>query len=493
MARPYVLSLEAASGAPEGEPLYASIARAVAADIARGRLKPDEKLPGSRALAATLGVHRNTVLAALRELTAQGWVEARPARGVFVRALAAAEQPRPSARAARLRSEVPRRPGFDFDASPLHPHAVGRGAPPKQLVLTGGVPDPRLFPAELLARAYRRALRRRGGELLDYGDAYGDRRLRAALADMLTRLRGIAASPDDVLITRGSQQAIWLAAHCLLGPGDRVGVECWGYPPAWSALRGTGATLVPLEVDGEGVSLASIERALEGGPLRALYLTPHHQYPTMVALSAQRRIGLLRLLAQHRIALLEDDYTHEFHFEGRPRLPLASADRDGHVVYIGTLSKILAPGLRIGYAVAPPAVLARMAALRTSVDRQGDAIAEAAVAELLEDGEIERHARRMRRIYHARRDVLAEALTRHLGDRVSFALPQGGMAFWVQVQDGAAIPRWVERARARGVIFRAGSELHVAPRGDEPFVRMGFTRLDEAELERAVRIVAATA
>src|SRR5699024_8719827 len=127
-----------------------------------------------------------------------------------------------------------------------------------------------------------------------------------------------AASADDVLVTRGSQQAIWLAAHCLLEPGDRVGVECWGYPPAWDALRATGATLVPLSVDGEGVQPGAIEEALAQGPLRALYLTPHHQYPTMVTLSAQRRLALLALLARHRIALLEDDYTHEFHFEGRP-------------------------------------------------------------------------------------------------------------------------------------------------------------------------------
>ena len=156
---------------------------------------------------------------------------------------------------------------------------------------------------------------------------------------------------------------------------------------------------------------------------------------------------------------------------------------------MGTLSKILAPGLRIGYVVAPPPVLTRMAALRTSVDRQGDSIAEAAVAELLEDGEVERHARRMRRIYRARRDVLSEALTRRLGARVSFAVPQGGMAFWLRVH-GTRVEPWVERARARGVTFRAGSELALAPRAAVPYARMGFTRLDEPELERAVKLVA---
>ncbi len=160
------------------------------------------------------------------------------------------------------------------------------------------------------------------------------------------------------------------------------------------------------------------------------------------------------------------------------------------MVYIGTLSKILAPGLRIGYAVAPRAMIAHMAGLRTAIDRQGDAIAEAAVAELLEDGELERHTRRMRRIYHARRDVLAGELAKQLGERVSFELPPGGMALWVRVH-GTKPERWVERARARGVTFRAGSELSLIERGDVPYVRMGFTTLNERELARAVREAAA--
>jgi GntR family transcriptional regulator/MocR family aminotransferase len=248
---------------------------------------------------------------------------------------------------------------------------------------------------------------------------------------------------------------------------------------------------VPLAVDADGVRIDSIEAALAAGPLRALYLTPHHQYPTMVALSAQRRLRLLALAKQHRFAVLEDDYAHEFQFEGRPRLPLASADRAGVVVYIGTLSKILAPGLRIGYVVAPRALLDSMAAQRTISDRQGDSTAEVAVAELLEDGEVERHVRRVRRVYRERRDVLAHELTSRLGERVSFALPSGGMAMWIRVR-GSKPERWVERARARGVVFRAGREFSLEHRASEhgtvPFVRMGFTRLDPRELARAVAI-----
>lgn len=485
MPREYLLALEPQRS---DEPLYIAISRAIVRDIARGRLPPGARLPGSRKLSEMLGVHRNTVHAALRDLSAQGWVEARPARGVFVRSCEQELRERPFAAAAVQRSEVPSRLGFTLDERelPLLPAPL----PPETLILTGGVPDPRLFPRELLARAYRRVLRRRGDRLLDYGDAFGELALRRALADMLTRLRGLAASADDVIVTRGSQQAIWLAAQTLLRPGERVGVESWGYPPAWEALRSSGAELVPLEVDREGLCIDSLEQALARAPLRALYITPHHQYPTTVALSGERRMRLLELARQHRFAIFEDDYSHEFQYDGRPRLPLASADRAGLVVYIGSLSKILAPGLRIGYAVAPRVLLSRMAALRAYVDRQGDAIAEAAVAELMEDGEVERHARRMRKIYAGRRDLLMHELTRRLGERVEFTVPHGGMALWVRVH-GTEPSRWVARARARGVTFRPGRELSLLARGEVPFVRMGFTRLDEREIVRAVQRAAA--
>lgn len=483
MSREYVLTLDRTH---EGEPLYAAIARALSNDIARGRLRPGARLPGSRTLATMLGVNRNTVHAALQELVHQGWVEAQPARGMFVR------QPeggpaKPFSRAVPLRTRVPTSMGFELEQSAVQ--RVGAAIPERPLNLLGGVPDPRLLPHELIARAYRRALKRRGGLLLDYGDARGELSLRSALADMLTRLRGLAAEADDLIITRGSQQAIWLAARCLLGPGARIGVESWGYPPAWEAFRSTGAELVPLTVDGDGLSIEALERALESGPLRALYLTPHHQYPTMVGLSAQRRLRLLELARRHRFAILEDDYAHEFHYDGRPRLPLASADVHGVVVYIGTLSKILAPGLRIGYAVAPRPLLERMAAERTIIDRQGDAAMEAAIAELLEDGEIERHARRVRRVYAERRELLAHELRAKLGAQLSFELPAGGMAFWLRV-NGVAPSPWAARALARGVLFRAGRVYSLLDEGDVPFVRMGFTALDPRELKRAVSLAA---
>ncbi len=340
-------------------------------------------------------------------------------------------------------------------------------------------------PVAELSRAYRRALRRAGAELPGYGDPHGEPRLRAAIAALLADVRGLAATPRSVLITRGSQMAIDLCAKVLLSPGDLVAVEALGYQPAWAALRSTGARLTPLPVDESGLRVDALAALLRRERVRALYLTPHHQYPTTVVLAPGRRMELLRLAAEHHVAVIEDDYDNEFHYTGRPVLPLASADRAGVVLYIGTLSKILAPGLRIGFLVAPEPFIERAAAVRVTIDRQGDRAVEHAVAELLEDGDVQRHARRMRSVYASRRDALAEALTRHLGDAVSFDLPPGGMAFWVEVAAGIDVEAWSERARPR-VHFSTAKRFTFDGR-PRSFLRLGFASLTEPEIAEAVK------
>ena len=490
-------------------PLFSRIAQAISGDITRGRLRPGQRLPGTRTLASDLGVNRNTVIAAIDELVAQGWVETRPASGCFVRDIAPGDhRPRPLARNLAPRAGVPARTSYALGRrkeTGVRPRLVaGAGgvlravdqldspaeSPAAPLSLAGGVPDARLFPGDLLARAYRRVMKRHAAAVLDYGDPRGYAPLRAALAEMLADTRGLATGADDVLITRGSQMALWLIGRTLLEPGDRVAVESYGYVPAWDALRQSGAKLCPVAVDGEGMRVADLEKLLAKGPLRAVYITPHHQYPTMATLAAARRIRLLALARQHGFAIIEDDYDNEYHYEGRPVLPLASADRSGSVVYIGTLSKVLAPGLRIGYVAGPRPLLERMSDDRILIDRQGDTPTEAAVAELLEDGEVGRHIRRTRRIYHDRRDALAEGLRRELAGQVGFEVPRGGMAFWLHVDPAIDVDRWASRAQERGVIFTPGRLVSFDDCA-QPYARIGYARVDEAEIARAVAILRA--
>jgi GntR family transcriptional regulator/MocR family aminotransferase len=467
-------------------PMFLQIARAVADGVRAGRLRPGDPLPGSRTLAGTLKVHRNTALAAYRELEAEGWITTSAARGTFISRALPDRRPRSFA-AVPERRATPVAPGFE-----LRPDQVPLAHVPRPGVvhLSGGAPDPRLFPSAALARAFRRALRLHARTLLDYGDPRGLAKLREALAAMLRNVRGLSASADTIQLTRGSQMGLDLVARALLQPGDVVAVEAYGYKMAWEAFRRTGARLVPVPVDGDGIDLDRLEALAQAERLRAVYVTPHHQYPTTVLLSPGRRLRLLELARKKRFAILEDDYDHEFHYDGRPVLPLASADRSGTVVYLGTLSKILAPALRIGFVVAPPPVVEKLAHLRMFVDRQGDQLTEYAVAELLEDGEVQRHARRSRKIYQGRRDALCASLRRRLGASVSFQVPSGGSALWLKVSPELDARKWAECAIRNGVDLLPAWNFAFDGK-PHPYFRLGYAHFSETELDEAVKRLAA--
>ena len=468
-------------------PPFLQIARALASDVRRGRLRPGDPLPGSRRLAASLGVHRNTVLAALAELMAEGWIETSPGRGTFVTRALPGERGRPFSRRLGIRVHVPGRMPFA-----LHEPPAGYRQPdlPRgTLNLSHGSPDVRLVPARSIGRAYRRVLATRSADVLAYGDPEGSPALRAALASMLASTRGLSVTSDDVFVTRGSQMALTLAARALLRPGDVVAVEQIGYRPAWEAFHAAGATAVPVPIDEDGLDVEALKALAQRRTLRAIYVTPHHQYPTTVTLKAARRLALLALARTERIAVIEDDYDHEFQYEGRPVLPLASADEAGVVVYIGTLSKILAPGLRVGYIVAPSSVLRNIGAIRSLLDIQGDLATEAAIASLIEDGELQRHVARVRRAYANRREILAHSLRRTFGSDVDFANAAGGMALWVHFHMRADFDRWAQRSVERGVSWYTGRRYTFGGQMI-PYARFSFAWLNERELPEAVKRMA---
>ena len=476
---------ELALSLPGGEkrPLFERVGGALTDAIRDGRLRPGDRLPSSRGLAASLGVHRNTVIAAYEALVAQGWIETARGRGTFV----SSALPEVRARAfAETAPRLSRDLGFSLPRAPRSHLPLAWPPPPGVLSLAGAVPDVREVPVADLARAYRRAVRRHTRTALDYGSEGGHPALREALAEMLAALRGLAVGPEDVFVTRGSQQALYLAARALVRPGDVVAIESLGYAPAWEAFRAAGAKLVGVPVDERGLRIDRLEALTRRTPIRALYVTPHHQYPTLAVLSAERRLALLELARRERFAVVEDDYDYEMHYEGRPLLPLASADRAGVVVYVGTLSKILAPGLRVGYVVAPRPLLDRLALHRRSIDRQGDAAVEIAVAELLVDGVVERHARRMRRLCRARRDHLASEVRERLGEELAFTVPPGGMALWMRARPDLDVDAWAERCLEGGVHFLTakGFAFDARPR---PALRLGYSYLREEELSEAVQ------
>jgi GntR family transcriptional regulator/MocR family aminotransferase len=298
--------------------------------------------------------------------------------------------------------------------------------------------------------------------------------------------RGLECGPENICLTRGSQMGIYLSARLVAEPGDAVVVESLTYPPAREAFRAAGAKIVSVGIDDQGMRVDELEECCRRQRIRAVYVTPHHQFPTTVLLPPERRIRLLALAEQFGFAVVEDDYDHEFHFAHRPMLPIASLSGWGKLLYIGSLSKLLSPSLRIGYLVAAEAVIDRAAGEIMMIDRQGDPVTEMAAADLMVSGALKSHTRKVLRVYSERRDCLAEALRTQLGAAAEFSLPQGGLAIWIRFAAGldpVAIAAAADRRGAGfmpGVAFFSGGET--PPNG----ARLGFASMNEAELVEAV-------
>lgn len=457
-------------------PIFLDLAQSIITEIERGRLKPGDPLPGTRALARSLNLNRNTVDAAYHELTMQGWLEARPSRGTFI----ATDLPESTATAMRPPALV-------------EPSVVS--AKPPVLHMTDGAPDARLMPHAELARAFRTALSS-SATLTDmaHGDPYGAPRLRSVLSEYLAHERGLAVPANQVMVTRGSQMGLFLSAAALITPGDVIAVEEPGYPLAWAAFRAAGTNVVGVPVDAGGIDLDRLERiAAETPRLTAVYVTPHHQYPTTVTLGAGRRLRLLELARRHGLTVIEDDYDNEYRFDGRPILPMAArASADQPIVYLGSLSKLMAPALRLGYVVASPATLARMATVREAIDRQGDLPLEQAFASLIAQGDVRRHARKARRVYQARRDLFVTLLKEHLSDTVDFVVPAGGLAIWVKMREGLSAQQWSDYALRLGLAISPGARFTLDPIAPPEALRVGFASLDEQELCQAMRLFVAS-
>jgi len=479
MLRPWKMLLAERIDSHRDAPLYMQIIHALIHEIQRGRLLPGEFLPSSRELAAALEVNRKTIVLAFEDLIAQGWLASAGTRGTMV----ATSLPDMAVRRAQSRvvESVPSPQNAEYsfmEAAPL---------PPRDwtVKLDEGSPDGRLFPADLLARAYRTAVQRASREnRLLYGDPRGSLLLREAIATMLRTQRGVMATAANVCITRGSQMGVALAARVLIRPGDVVLVEALTYEAGVNVLKESGAKVIAVGLDKQGVNVDDVERMCRVHKVRAIFLTPHHQFPTTVALQPDRRLRLLNLARQFGFAVIEDDYDHEFHFESQPLLPMASYAPE-RVIYVGSLSKLLLPALRIGYIVAPPKVVNALAQQVMLLDSMGNTLTEDAAADLIDSGEVRRHVRKVTQIYAQRRATFATTL-RELSGLAEFDIPDGGLAFWLRFSNLKALERIESRAAGLGV-WVAPSRSFMARKDAPRGLRLGFASLTEQEARDGVR------
>jgi DNA-binding transcriptional MocR family regulator len=476
----------------EGEaPLYRQLADHLLALIDAGRLRPGERLLPSRELAASLGLSRNTVSRALDALSAAGLLDAHVGRGTFVklhaarlREVARGTPPAPAGRPFAWQALLSTRVRGLRPPPGIQP---GAEEGPLRFDFRAGRVDPTALPLAELQGAWQRALGRLR-EVANEVDPAGHAPLRAAVARAVGA-RGIACGPEDVLITAGAQQALDLLARALVDPGDAVAFEQPGWLGAALAFRASGADLLPVGVDGEGLRVDELARIVRSRRPKLVYATPAVQLPTGVALSDARREALLALCDREQIPILEDDFDAELRLVGPGRPALKTIDPSDQVVYVGTFSKALFPGLRLGYVVAARSLLARLIALRFATSLQAPLVEQMAVAELLEAGVIERHVRRVRRRLGERATALLEALAAELPEARARE-PAGGSSVWVELPAGLDSTALAADAARRGIAYAPGEIFWLEGEGP-PALLLSFAVLPPDAIREGVAELAA--
>lgn len=466
--------------------IYLQITNSIINNIRSGRLRRGLKLPGSRELAAMLNIHRKTMLAALDELMAQGWIEMIPRKGTFV------VQNLPEIKPKKIKhdetlGQYPSRTIFSLDEKRVIPFLRSRFNPTAKLMINDGFPDVRLAPTELFLRELRSLTHQRAfKKYYEYGNTQGPAYLLETLSPFLNDTRGLPISPKNILITKGAQMGIYLAGRLLVNPGDQVIVGEPGYFGATLTFQQVGATINRVSVDENGIDVDAIETLCKKKKIRLLYVIPHHHHPTTVTLTPERRMRLLELAAYHKFAIIEDDYDYDFHYTSNPVMPMASLDHHGNVIYIGTLSKTLVPAIRIGFMVAPENFIQAASGMRRWIDRQGDALMEVALAELYKNGTMSRHIKKVVKLYRERRDYFCELLKDKIGDRISFKIPDGGMSVWAKFN--VDLKRVAEIAGTKGLAMSDGM-IYNGPGVNYNASRLGFASLNFKEQERAIEIM----
>lgn len=468
-------------------PVYIQISNGFIQHIRQGRLRRGLKLPGSREIAALLQVNRMTVVAAFNELDAQGWIEMLPRKGTFIKKILPLLTPKKITEETKVFT-IAEKTGFQYNEKRIVPVQLSDFPPTDKLIFNDGFPDVRIAPTEQLIKTMRRLSRLASQKkYLMYGGPQGTIMLREVLSSFLNETRGLPSSPENILITRGAQMGLYLAASVILKPGDTIIAGSPGYAVANLTFQQSGAKVIHIPVDDKGINIERLEEICQRKKIKMVYVIPHHHNPTTVTLSSERRIRLLALAAKYKFAIIEDDYDYDFHYSSKPIMPMASLDRNGNVIYIGTFTKTLAPAIRFGFVVAPASFIRSATHLRKSIDTQGDSLMENAIAELYKDGTMTRHIKKSVNLYRERRDHLCNLLQTKLGKHLSFDVPAGGMSVWTKFHK-IDLSMVAERALKKGLIIRNGKDYDT-DKVKYNAVRLGFASLNFSEQEKAVEIL----
>jgi GntR family transcriptional regulator/MocR family aminotransferase len=437
------------------EPLHQQLYRQIRDELKSGSFTDGAtRLPSSRSLAVDLGISRLTVKLAFSKLHAEGYLQSKLRSGTFVadplpETFLNAAKPivpqaikRPVRISDRVRAIPDSRVGKQFDVGALNA-ALGASLVPS----TPAIDE---FPIGIWERLRAQVLAKKGAHLLRHASNRGDVDLRKAIAAYVCDFRGARCHADQVVIVGGRQQALLVSTMALLDPGEPAWIEDPGFHQARRVFTFAGARLVPKPVDHEGIVIARSRRE----PLpKLIYITPSQQFPLGMTMSFERRIVLLDFARTHDTFIFEDDYDAELRFAGPPLPCLQGLDNSGHVIYAGTMSKILYPSLRLGYIVAPERLVDWLAKVRSTMDQHSPAIDQATLARFITEGFFLSHIKRMRKIYAERRDFFVEQFNELLGDRFTLQVPEGGLN----------VVAWLKREEDFPMISRVILEIEVKP------------------------------
>lgn len=405
-------------------PVSTQLCMALREMILTGGFAPGDRLPASRTLARDLGLSRTTVVEVFSRLTAEGLIDSQTGSGTFVSAVLGADRPMPS------RSDLPPDAQALPQLSTVMAQAVERFGERQRLphvprAFTTALPAFDFFPMAQWARLSAKWLRGDRDEVMGYGDPYGSPQLRRALASHLRANRGITCDPEQIFILGGAQQAFHLIGSTLLNPGDKVWFENPGAIGARNSLIASGADLIPVPVDADGLR---VDEGLRRAPhFRLAFVTPSHQQPLGSVMSLARRFALLHAAEQAGAWVIEDDYDGEFFFGGRPPPTLKSVDTTGRVIYVGTFSKSLFPALRLGYLLSPPALVGTFRTIMSRFLQGVPSHTQGVVAEFIDEGHFAVHVRRMRHIYFERHEALLAAAGKNLSGLLNVVPAQSGL------------------------------------------------------------------
>jgi len=466
--------------------LHQRIARALRALILDGALAPGAKLPATRVLSTSLGLARDTVENAYVQLHRDGFITRRAGSGSYVSQTLGAELQGAVRRRNHHQTHTPGAPAEELGLSQRGRLLLDRGGIADARIIQAfatGLPETRTFPTAVWERLQRKVMKADRSRVLLHGDPQGAAPLRRAIATYLNLERGAKTSPEQILILSSTRQALFLCAQLLADAGQPILLENPGYFGARKAFEAAQASIVPIDIDAHGIRTDLLQADQSGA--QCVYVTPSHQYPTGATLSLERRFALIRWAAENGKWIIEDDYDSEFHYEGLPTACVQGLDKHQRTIYLGTFSKTLYPGLRMGYMALPPALVAAFTHARSIMDGHTPQIAQLTLARFMEDGHYNAHVRAMRKLYAARREVLLASIARHLDGIVTAQRPEGGLQIPCWLQPGWSEENTIRQAAIVGIQLSGLSRLYAGVEKQQGWL-LGYAALSAHEIETAV-------